>query len=596
MHRSMLIAVAILLPTPSAFAGDAKSIAVWDTGKPAASNKDWTEVAAGKTAHAFRGDAVMSNGRIVAALRRQESALEIHAMQGNNAVHRIRLRLQASTGEPAVRIERIALLENGKTSAALEAAFETAKGEKVVARFRIKRGDVSVQVDPGVGAAKLRVESPGRFVILPDFFADDITIDAARLPLNTIDLPSENFVLHPTANGDAIAMCVFENRQQDVRVTLAGQGGKRIVTGSEIGFEKKKIWVALLDAPKIWHQHDLTPADTGKIVKLDWKMPYLAQWRVDFSRPNDLTDSWEMLLQEPGYASYTRHTWLGGDSSTIAADRDHWNTVLGSYPYPAWSDVEGRGYVEPIKNKFLQFVGPALIYPIHRVKETPLDAFTVVDVMRNTLGVGPCEHILDVQSHKEQYHGQATCGVRDILNPIYINKEQKARRDEINKTLDDGLIFVKHIRGRINDYIAFGRKTREYLAAQKKARPELAEFIDEMDRMTQEIDKKVAVRIDKIKTPDHVAKMNEEVRKNVLDYEGPDALKRCQAYTHALWLIGDNQDELSGELRWVVRVLRQRAGIKMGARCTHGRRSQWSFAFALQEVLRNPAWHEAARH
>ena len=45
-------------------------------------------------------------------------------------------------------------------------------------------------------------------------------------------------------------MCVFENRQQDVKVTLAGEGDRRIITGSEIGFEGKKIWVALLEAPQ----------------------------------------------------------------------------------------------------------------------------------------------------------------------------------------------------------------------------------------------------------------------------------------------------------------------------------------------------------
>ena len=108
----------------------------------------------------------------------------------------------------------------------------------------------SVQAEPGTGAGKLRVECPGRFVVLPDFFADDITIDATRLPLDAVELPSENFVLHLTGEGDAIAMCVFENRQQDVKVTLSGDGDQRIITGSEIGFEGKKIWVALLEAPQ----------------------------------------------------------------------------------------------------------------------------------------------------------------------------------------------------------------------------------------------------------------------------------------------------------------------------------------------------------
>ena len=57
--------------------------------------------------------------------------------------------------------------------------------------------------------------------------------------------------------------------------------------------------------------------------------------------------------------------------------------------------------------------------------------------------------------------------------------------------------------------------------------------------------------------------MNEDFRKNVLDYEGPDALKRCKEYAEALVEIGDNQDELSGECRWAVKTLRQRAGILM---------------------------------
>ena len=66
---------------------------------------------------------------------------------------------------------------------------------------------------------------------------------------------------------------------------------------------------------------------------------------------------------------------------------------------------------------------------------------------------------------------------------------------------------------------------RQYLAEQKKAHPELAEFIAEMDRLTSEIDDRVAARADKIKTPEHVAQMNEDFRKKVLDDDGPDALE-----------------------------------------------------------------------
>ena len=252
-------------------------ITVWDTGRPSAEalapaalagKNDWQVIAPNETPPSFKGDAVLGNGRVAAVLRQKDSAVEVYAVRPGGAVGRLRLRLQTADGAPATRLERMALVENTRNNGCLEAAFRTAKGEEIAARFRVKRGDVSLQVEPQAGAGRLRVECPGRFLVLPDFFADDITLDAARLPLDAVELPSENFVLHLTGQGDALAMCVFENRRQDVRVTLGSAGDGRQVTGSEIGFEGKKVWVALLEAPHIWHVHDLKAADAGKLIPL----------------------------------------------------------------------------------------------------------------------------------------------------------------------------------------------------------------------------------------------------------------------------------------------------------------------------------------
>ena len=59
----------------------------------------------------------------------------------------------------------------------------------------------------------------------------------------------------------------------------------------------RKVWLALLEAPQIWAVREAKPVDAGKIVPLEWKMPFTALYRVDFTRPNELIDSWEMLLQ-----------------------------------------------------------------------------------------------------------------------------------------------------------------------------------------------------------------------------------------------------------------------------------------------------------
>jgi hypothetical protein len=604
MRRFASLCIVVLLTASAIATGDQPAetkpklgLAVWDSDKPMkdaltldalAGKNDWTALPADTTTASFKGDAIVSNGRLAAVLRQKSDAVEVHAIRPSGVIARLRLRVQTASGEPAVRLERAAVVENTKGSVALEATFKTAKNENVTARFRLKRGDVSLAAEPGAGAGKLRVECSSRFIVLPDFFADDITLDAARLPLAAAELPSESFVLHPLGKGDALALCVFENRKQDVRVTLDGKGEQRVVTGSEIGFEGKKVWVALLEAPQIWHVQEIKAEDAGKVVDLDWKMPYPAQWRVDFPRADDLTDSWEMLLQEKPNGSYVKPSWLGGGDQSIPADRRRWNTVLGTFPYPCWSDSELRGHMQPLKNKVLKFQGAALVYPINRVKLTPLDAYTVVDVMRNTLGVGPCEHILDLEGQQAEYRGMATCAARDRLTAIYDRKQQVAKRAEADKVLDDALTFVKHIRGRITRYVEFGRKMREYMAEQKKAHPELSDFIGEMERLTAEIDRRVAARAAKIKTPDDVARMNEDFRKEVLGYEGDDALTRCKKYAAALVEVGDNQDELSGECRYAVKALRQRAGILMALDPRVAPIAS-EIRARTQETLRNPA-------
>src|SRR5439155_10159586 len=128
---------------------------------------------------------------------------------------------------------------------------------------------------------------------------DDIVIDAKKLPSASVEIPSENFLLQLAGKGEAIVMSVFENKDQDVRLALSGSGDARVADASEIEFGKnRKIWVSVLEAPQIWHMKDVQSADAGKILPLEWKMPFPAAWRCDLTRTNDLADSWEMLLQK----------------------------------------------------------------------------------------------------------------------------------------------------------------------------------------------------------------------------------------------------------------------------------------------------------
>lgn len=611
MRRPVLVIGAVLLSIRPGVRADAPpaarprpTIEVWDTSKSSdgpradaeiGARTGWTDAAAGRLPSTFQGDAVVSGGRLVVVARPNAGTVDVYAARPGSAVRRLALRLADEGGALAGRFDRVALVEAGKSAAALELAGKTAAGASVSARVRVKRGDVALRVEPLAGAGRLRVECPSRHVVLPDFFADDIVIDARELPVDHAEVPADNFVMHLAGQGDALAVCVFENRKQDVGLVLEGAGAERRAVASEVGFEGKPVWVALLDAPGVWHTREVSAADAGKVLPLGWSPPFTAQWRCDFRRSSGLADSWEMLLPAARGPSYVKPSWMGAGSDPVPPTRKRWNTVLGSYPYPCWIDHDGQGQIQPLKSWVLKFEGPLVVYPINRQKETPLDAYTVVDLMRNTLGVGPCEYILDLEGQKAEYRGRATCAVRDALTPIYTAGEQATRRAEVDRVLDEGLTFVKHIRSRITRYVEFSRAMRAELAERKKEHPELADAIDDLVKTVGQIDAHLAARAGKIQTPEHVAAMNEAFRRDVLDDTGPDALAKCRAYTKALVTIGDNQDELSGECRWVVKTFRQKAAL-LTARDPRLAPIAATIRTKTQEALRNPANHESAHH
>ncbi len=553
----------------------AAGLSAWDTGKPGAPRSDWTAIARDQTPSSFQGDAAISNGRLTVVVRKGKGA-EVYAPEGV-------LRAVLSAGSA----ERLSLVENGRGSVALDAG---------IVKFRLKRGDVAVEVEPGPGAKTLRVECASRFLVLPDFFADDILIDAARLPFASTELPSENFLIHPLGAGDALGITVFENREQDVRISLSGDGDSRRVAASEIDFgQNRKIWFACLTGAGLWHHAEVRESDLKKVTPLGWTRPFPAQWRVDFSRTGDLTDSWEMIEQKEKGGEYYRQEWFEDWQRKMGKDRKRWTTVLGSFPYPCWIEHDGKGFLQPLQRGPLTFRGPALLFPINRVKATPPEVFTVVDVVRSTLGMGPCEYILDLEGQKEKYAGINTCSVRDRFNEIFPAGQQKEKRKEMEKMLDDTLIFVRSIRKRIDEYLEFAKGMKGWLLEQRSKRPEAAAFLDDALALLSEVDAREAARRDKMRTPDYVATLNDDFRKDGIALEGPEGVARAKEYGKALTEIGDNQDELVGEFRWIVKTLRQKAGLAMAMDPKLGPLAE-EIRARTQKMLRNPNALERARH
>jgi len=80
--------------------------------------------------------------------------------------------------------------------------------------------------------------------------------------------------------------------------------------------------------------------------------------------------------------------------------------------------------------------------------------------------------------------------------------------------------------------------------------------------------------------------MIQKFRTNYVDYDGADAYEKCRVFTEDLVHIGDNQDELSGECRMAVKIVRQRAALAM-ATDPHAAKLAEEIRTRTQEVLRN---------
>ena len=295
------------------------------------------------------------------------------------------------------------------------------------------------------------------------------------------------------------------------------------------------------------------------VKRLDWQMPFPAQWRVDYVLEEDHPNGWlrnrEMLIPSPypvqdgkcrgfHFAKPTFEWDYGGH-----ADRQE----RGGTPerYPCWVDFEGRGHVQPGGGSYA-----VLVYPFDRGRGTPLEALTLTDLLRQTLGVGPCRYILDADRRSTQTPGIFTCGGTTVLARLEEGgKKITEHRQEAEKLIGDMLVFVKAYRRRIQQYMAFKQDVFRYLDDQQRQHPEQREFTGRMRGLLEQIPDALVED-----APAVVERLNAEYR-STLDSDAPAAGKLRDELHKRYRDAGGVQDHVLGHCNFSVKLLRYRAGM-----------------------------------
>ncbi len=502
----------------------------------------WTVLAQDDTEHVFNGDAVLLNDRLAVVLRKAGAGAEVYVKGESGYSRRAELIPQGEDGAPLAGDHTVNIGENSPGAVMVEARYALADGTTSPISYRLVTGQVYVQVQSALGAVSLAVRLASDYLIVPDFFADDLVYRPQDFFSSRTGLPAENFLMHLVGDGDALVTCVWKSRRQRATAVAALDSPTLRIEGCDITFEDQApIWVAFLEREDVWHTFDIPGGQSAEDQVLDWKAPFPARWRADFVTSSEASMSWNFeegrvdSYTAPGLGDIVYRCWFQGDSAYVHR--------------PA----EKQG--QPAR---------VVVYPIDRIQGTPLNIFCLVDIMRGTLGVGACQYILDLEGL------DAETSPTPALVMDWVEKQFKAGRAEkaqgqIEERLSAMVAHVSQAHERIQAYAEFARQLREQLeqasgsasaAADKEALSRIADIADEM------LDAVNAYHT--LLSPSEAA---EEKAAAVLHLIGQDdAYEKCQVINEELHRLGAAQDRALSKGRMAVRRIDQQAMDLMAAK------------------------------
>lgn len=459
----------------------------------AVAKKDgWILVPEDNTEHQFQGDAVLLNDKLSVVLRQGGPGAEVYAQTPTGPRFRA---VAMSADRKAVAVtgtSSIEIDENNPGAVELVATFQTdGSTGRSTAAYRLTTGQAMLELTCGEAADRLFVWCKTRYCVVPDFFGHDMVFTPAACDLARFGLPAENFLLNLIAGGDSIVMCVWPSADQAAHAILTGEGPERVVRGCEIqGGPEKSLTIAFLETTGIWHE--------VKAVGDDWKPPFDAKWRV-----NRLTTG----------------PW------TVSSDLSQGRLKKSSFAYP-----------------------------LDRNAQTPLTAFCPVDVLRNTLGVGPCQYVLQTEGLASDANPTPAHVMSWVEEQFEKQKETRAA-DEIRAQLAAMTDHVGHAQARIDQYAALAEELESLLKPSEK-NGEPSDAVRSLSETVAQLHEIAAAGPEQGEPPERAA----ELAGAIVGLIGQrDTAAECRRLGLELRTIGARQDATLSRCRMALRWLREQA-------------------------------------
>lgn len=310
------------------------------------------------------------------------------------------------------------------------------------------------------------ISAPVELALVPSFVGDDLIYDPQAYPsAPSLSLVSEHVLLGLLKGGDSELVMTWQDDIPSVGLVKT----PRNPGATGLSFEGGKgLFLALLEAPDIWHREKLTYDYLERDVALSWKPPFQAIWLTQLYE-DEVKTTFEFRDEK-------EDTWRGG---------------VGFYHFPTWFSG-GKAMLS--LGKKIRPEGEAVIYCLERSDDTPRSALTPIDVVSHTLVGDVLASVLDVEGRPAWYPhrpdsviGGATCAVTDALLGIFRNGQEVEKKYLIEGGVEDMYAYLEGMFERNARFYPFAQDMVSYLAAQAEADPGLVPWLREMQATAEEI-------------------------------------------------------------------------------------------------------------
>jgi len=491
--------------------------------------------------YAFQGDAVVENDRLTAVFRSAKGMVAIHSKADPAGKILEFVPLQTKT-EPA-RISHCGILLNTGDEAALEVSFSAASaGGDLSAVVTFSRTGV-MEIKPAGTMKGISLLSPIEYGVVPGFIGDDLIFDPGQYPsASGLCVPSENLFLGLLKGENRVLVVTWPKGKQQMRLQLGKAGQKdRLIESIDFDNDGQSVYLAVVEAPGIWHREELKPSYLEKDVAIDWKRPFPAKW---------ITQLYE------------------GDARTTYTFRETkgqiWRGVPGMYTYPVWFDGDKTCYR---LSKKVPPKGESIIYFLEG-RNTPASVPAPIDIMRATLGRQACDDILDPAGRKLRTHHRrgaegvrraCTCGCTEAIQAVFDAGQEVEKSQYVDGAVDDMVYFVRRHMERIDEYRAFADDTIKVLQATGNSAADLKPFAESLERTVQQIPRDYGVQEENIKTLKYADDLARGT-KALTSKKDPRNLPTYKDLSEKWRAMGGAQDGLLAQYHTITRKLFQEAG------------------------------------